>query len=80
MFLLLCDIIWIMLAQYARTAGVRNEGGKDEEEIISSFYEERRSRNASQKYHNLLKKNISFFHPENIGQQEKGQESRGEIE
>lgn len=37
----------------------------DEESIINSFYEERKARSNNHKYHNLLKKNISFFHPEN---------------
>lgn len=37
---------------------------KGEDDIVNSFYEERRARSGNQKYHNLLKKNISFFHPE----------------
>lgn len=37
---------------------------KDEESIINSFYEERKARSNNHKYHNLLKKNISFFQPE----------------
>jgi hypothetical protein len=37
-----------------------------EDDIVNSFYEERRARSGNQKYHNLLKKNISFFHAEHL--------------
>lgn len=33
-----------------------------EDDIVNSFYEERRSRSFNTKQHNLLKKNISYFH------------------
>ena len=32
-----------------------------DDDIVSSFYNERQSRPANVKQHNLLKKNISFF-------------------
>ena len=55
-----------MLPQYYQHPQPKAKINKDEESILSSFYEERRSRSANQKYHNLLKKNISFFHPEHL--------------
>jgi hypothetical protein len=65
-----------MLQKYLLTSKPTIE--KDEEEIVSSFYEERRSRNSNQKYHNLLKKNISFFHPQHFaGEDEQNSKEAG---
>ena len=35
-----------------------------EQDIIDSFYEERKSRASTAKHHNLLRKNISYFQQE----------------
>jgi hypothetical protein len=54
-----------MLSQYYNrkaSASIHEVADEKESEIISSFYEERRSRSSNAKQHNLLKKNISYFH------------------
>lgn len=43
----------------------KEEPTKQEEDIINSFYEERKSRSSQNvKQHNLLRKNISYFQKE----------------
>lgn len=54
-----------MLAPYSKIPAYKvQKKEKEEEDIINGFYEERKSRSNNQKFHNLLKKNISFFQKE----------------